>query len=52
MLNLQAEEGARVETPQQKYQRLLHEIRELAEETNKIQVCPPVLFLCYSLWIS
>ncbi|XP_064613800.1 LOW QUALITY PROTEIN: dynactin subunit 2-like [Liolophura sinensis] len=32
-----AEDGARMETPQQKYQRLLHEIRELAEETNKIQ---------------
>ena len=37
--NLQLEEGSRsLESPQQKLQRLQHEIRELGEEVHKIQV--------------
>jgi hypothetical protein len=36
---LQLEDGAtKVETPQQKYQRLQHEIRELTEDVAKIKV--------------
>ncbi|KAH9488513.1 Dynactin subunit 2 [Bulinus truncatus] len=32
-----AESGAKLETPQQKFQRLQHELRELAEEVTKIK---------------
>lgn len=37
-------EGAgKVESPQQKYLRLQHELRELTEEVNSIKVCLFVL---------
>lgn len=36
--HLQAEEGYKQETLQQKFQRMQHEMRELAEEIGKIKV--------------
>ncbi|KAJ8314201.1 hypothetical protein KUTeg_008762, partial [Tegillarca granosa] len=37
VLYFKLEEGGKIENPQQKFQRLQHEIRELAEEVHRIQ---------------